>query len=454
MTQVQLAKSLEISASYLNLIEHDRRPLSASLLIKLSKLFEIDIDTFASGDDGQLRNDLMEIFADRMFDGLGLTNADVREFVSSAPAIAEGVVKLYRAHDGARRARSTAADEPEQSTSGTLPSEEVSDLLHRNGNYFPGLEERAQALWADGRLDRNDLYRGLVRHLEQVHGIQVRVVEVDAMKGALKRYVPGRRLLMLSEVLAPQSRNFQLAHQLCLLDSGQLINETLERESLSNDDSRTLARVALANYFAGAVLMPYQTFLDAAKAVRYDFELLGHRFRVSFEQVCHRITNLRRPGAEGVPFHFLRVDVAGNISKRFSSSGMRFARFSGGCPRWNIFAAFLTPGQTRVQLSQMPNGDAYFSIARTVTRRTGAYGSPFSIHAIEMGCDARRATELVYADGVNLDNIEASVPIGVTCRLCERMDCEQRAVPPMQHPLRVDENVRGISFYAPTMKPS
>ncbi len=456
LTQVQLAEKLGISASYLNLIEHDKRPLPAAHLIRLSQLFDLDVQAFADDDREELRSDLMEVLADPMFDGLGLTNSDVREFLSSSPNVARALLTLYRTHRSAREemeslaARASDVQELGGIAQSRLPSEEVSDLLHRHDNHFPALEEKAELLWRDGSLDRNDLYRGLVRHLEQVHGIQVRVVEMGAMQGAVKRYVPARRLLMLSEVLEPHARNFQLAHQVALLDHSALIDEIGHAATLSTDDSRALARVALANYFAGAALMPYQTFLDAAKSVRYDLELLGHRFRVSFEQVCHRLTNLRRTGAEGVPFHFLRVDVAGNIAKRFSGSGMRFARFSGACSRWNVFSAFLTPGLVRVQLSRMPDGTAYFSIARTLQKGAGAYKSPVAINAIEMGCDARFARELVYADGVDLENLDAAVPIGVTCRLCERMDCAQRAVPPMQYPLRVDENVRTVSFYAPS----
>jgi predicted transcriptional regulator len=207
--------------------------------------------------------------------------------------------------------------------------------------------------------------------------------------------------------------------------------------------------VALANYFAGAVLMPYGPFLEAARSERYDVEVLCNRFRVAFEQICHRLTTLRRPGAEGVPFHMVRVDIAGNISKRFSASGLRFARFSGACPRWTVFEAFTTPGLVRTQLSQMPDGATYFWVARTVRKEGGRFHAPRSVLAIGLGCEVSHAKALVYADGVDLSARGAVVPVGVTCRLCERMDCEQRAFPPLQHPLQVNENVRGLSFYAP-----
>jgi predicted transcriptional regulator len=228
-----------------------------------------------------------------------------------------------------------------------------------------------------------------------------------------------------------------------------VLDRLVRDEQLTTPESRALARVALANYFAAALLMPYQPFLEAARAERYDIELLAHRFGASFEQVCHRLTTLRRPGAEGVPLHFLRIDIAGNISKRFSGSGIRFARFSGACPRWNVHAAFMTPGMIRVQISRMPDGDVYFCIARTIRSDRGGYNQPHTVQAIGLGCDMRHARALVYSDGVDLDDPNAAVPVGVTCRICEHLDCEQRAFPALTHPLRIDENVRGVSFFSP-----
>jgi predicted transcriptional regulator len=265
----------------------------------------------------------------------------------------------------------------------------------------------------------------------------------------MRRYDHDRKLITLSEMLPPRSRRFQLAHQIGLLTQAAAIERLGRDEHLTTSESRTLARVALANYFGAALLMPYAMFLEGAKVERYDIEVLAHRFGTSFEQVCHRLTTLRRPGAEGVPFHFLRTDIAGNISKRFSASGIRFSRFSGACPRWNVHAAFLTPGLIRTQISRMSDGTHYFCIARTVRNDRGGFHAPHAVQAIELGCELRHARELVYADGIDLANAGAATPVGVTCRLCEHLDCEQRVYPPLQHPLRIDENVRGVSFFAP-----
>ncbi|MDI1433580.1 helix-turn-helix domain-containing protein [Polyangium sorediatum] len=459
MTQGQLADRLGISPSYLNLIENNRRPLTAPMLIKLAQLFELDLSTFGTSGDASIVSDLREAFGDPLFDNHNVTTSDLKELAGSSPALAKAVISLYRAYRDTRESAETLSERLEggEGVAGMeptrLPTEEVNDLIQRHMNHFPTLEDAADEVRARSRLESDDVYRSLVRHLDQEHGVEVRLLHVADERKAMRRYDREARRLSLSELLPPRSRRFQLAHQIGLLAASDTIDKLLESESgLSNPESRALARVALANYFAAALLMPYVPFHEAARAERYDIELLAHRFGTSFEQVCHRLTTLRRPSAEGVPFHFLRIDIAGNISKRFSGSGIRFARFNGACPRWAVHTAFLTPGMIRVQLSRMTDGTRYFCIARTVRNDRGGYHAPHSMLSVSIGCEARFAKELVYSDGVDVESHEALVPVGVTCRLCEHHDCEQRVFPPMQHPLRIDENLRGVSFFGPTPK--
>lgn len=456
LTQAQMARRLDISSSYLNLIENDRRPLTAEVLLKLAATFKVDLAGFAEGEDARLVADIMEVFGDPVFTDDALTNHEVNELVATSPAGARAVVTLYRAYktarDSAHSLASRLSDGQDVIGMDTpmLPSEEVSDLLQRAGNHFPSLEEAAEALWRDAGLEEERLYEGLCRYLEQRHRVRVDVVRT-AEGGArtLRRYEPDTRVLRLSEVLPPRSRNFQVAHQIALLAHGDVLDEVAGDKLLGADESRALCRVALANYFAAAVLMPYEPFLRAAREERYDIELLGHRFRTSYEQVCQRLTTLSRPGDEGVPFHFIRVDVAGNISKRFSGSGIRFARFSGACPRWNVFQSFATPGIIHTQVSVMPDGTRYMCVARTVRSTVAGFHGPQAVYGVGIGCRVEHAGELVYADGMDLESKRAAVPVGVTCRLCDRMDCPQRAFAPLSAALLVDENQRGMSFYAP-----
>jgi len=453
MTQVRLASELGISPSYLNLIEQNRRPLSAPLLLKLAEILRFDLKTFSTDQDSRRLGELLEVFGDPLFDDGEVTTQEVRELAASSPVLSTAIFRLYAAYRSAAQSLDSLAsrlsdgDASASVESLRLPTEEVSDVIQRHMNYFPALEEGAAAVCRDAPPDAGDMTERLSHYLQSHCGVTVRLAKADAMRRATRRYDPARRELTLSEVLRRGSRNFQLAYQIGLLTQSAALDAIATDPLLTSDESRALCRVALANYFAASVLMPYEAFLAAAQEVRYDVELLGHRFRVNFEQLCHRLTTLRKPGREGVPFHMVRVDIAGNISKRFSASGLRFARYSGACPRWVVFAAFLTPGEIRTQLSEMPDGTQHFWVARTVRKTRGGYHAPRTEFAIGLGCEVRHATALIYSEGVNLQAREAVVPVGITCRVCERMDCEQRAFPALQHRLSINEQVRGVSFY-------
>ncbi len=455
LSQVQLAERLGISASYLNLIESNRRPLPAALLIKLAQTFGIDLHAFGGDEDARIISDLMEAFSDPAFDAYQLASTDVRDLAVNHPQVARAVLALYRTYKTQRLASEELASRLDGEEQGgtidrsQLPSEEVNELVQAHMNHFPELEEGAEELWRKGRLEPEELNASLVRYLDKHHGIQVRIARGGGERDVLRRFEPDRKLITLSELLPTRSRTFQLAHQIALLTLHDRIDRIVRDAPLTSDESRALASVALANYAAGAVLMPYAPFLEACQKERYDIDVIGRRFRVGFEQVCHRFTTLRRSGAEGVAFHMIRIDVAGNISKRFSASGIRFARFSGACPRWNVFAAFMTPGMIRIQVSRFLDGAAYFCLARTIHKDSGGYHAQQPVQAIGLGCRVESARQLVYSDGVDIDNARMATPVGVTCRLCERSDCEQRAFPSIRHPLQVDENVRGFSLYAP-----
>jgi predicted transcriptional regulator/DNA-binding XRE family transcriptional regulator len=458
MTQTQLATRLEISPSYLNLIEHNQRPLPAHLLVKVAQVFRIDLESFADDSGSRRAADLQEVFGDPMFEEHAVTTNDVRELAENGGA-SRAVIALYQAYRASIESTRALAAKLYDGRDfmgvnpAHLPSEEVSDVIQQNLNYFPELEAAAESIVLAAALERGDAYGSMKRYLRAAHGIETMLMPVSRDRGAVRRFDPQQGVLALSEVLPPWSRNFQLAHQVGLLAAAEPIDAIIRRSEgqLTTAESVRLCRIALANYFAAALLMPYDDFQRLAEDVRYDIELLQHHYTASWEQVCHRLTTLRRPGASGIPFHFVRVDIAGNISKRYSGTGIRFARFSGSCPRWDVHAAFLTPGRVRTQLSKMPDGTAYFCVARTIRKSYGGFASGDSLMAVGIGCPVPDARKLVYADGYDLDNLDAAVPIGTTCRLCERLDCEQRAFPPLQHGLTIDENVRGKSFYAPAM---
>ena len=454
LTQAQMAERLAISPSYLNLLEHNQRPVTVPVLLKLAQRFEIDLQRFTAEPDGHLGSELMEVFADPLFDGHELRAADLAEWATGAPHVARAVLTLYQAYRG-HRAPSRPADERGEEAGDTLPvgmpTEEVADFLQTRGNHFKELESAAEALRAEAGLAGDNPFPALVAHLSQRYAVDVEVRPALANEPWLRRYDPKTRRLQLSELLPLASRSFQLAHQLAHLAIAPLLERLVAGGKFTTVEADALARIALASYFAAAVLMPYEPFLAAARATRYDIELLEHRFGVSFEQVCHRLTTLRRPGAEGVAFHLVRVDVAGNISKRFSASGITMPRFGAACPRWNVYDAFATPGLIRTQISRMPDGASYFCIARTVAasgrlQRARPVRGP-ARHAIGIGCALSAARELVYADGLALDDEDAVMPIGVSCRTCPRTDCADRALPALHTRFAIDENRRSLTAF-------
>ena len=450
LTQQQMAERLGISPSYLNLIEHDERPITVALLLKLGQAFNVDLQELSDDAERRLALNLREVFADP---GLAASDVDadeIRQLVASAPKAGRAVVELYRAWRTARDdAQALSLGLPSGTTKRiVLPTEEARDFFEARANNFPAVEQAADAFSRDAGLSPTELDRGLAARLSAKHGITVEIASLESAQDVLRRYDLASRKLVLSELLPRPSRVFHLAYQLGLLECREVFDQVIAAAKLASKESETLCRVGLANYFAGAVMMPYATFLAGARSVRYDVEALMHRFRVSFEQACHRLSTLQRPDDAGVPFFFVRADSAGNVIKRFSAAGFHFSRFGGSCPRWVVHEAFGTPNLVRTQIARLPDGATFFCIARTVERPGGGFHTPATRHAIGLGCDIARARELVYADGLDLGRLDAATEIGVGCRLCERENCRQRAFPPLQHRLVVDEQVKGSSAYS------
>jgi predicted transcriptional regulator len=266
--------------------------------------------------------------------------------------------------------------------------------------------------------------------------------------GILRRYEPQRRILTLSTKASAATRRFQLLHQVALLTQNDLLEATLDLARFQSDEARAIAKIGLANYFAGAALLPYRAFLNAAQETRHDVEMLSDQFGASIEQVAHRLSTLQRPGAKGVPFFFVRVDQAGTITKRHSATRLQFARYGGACPLWNVHQAFETPGRFLRQLAETPDGVRYFCLARDVSKLGGSFRAPVRRYAIGLGCEIRHAEALTYADDMDLTSPQAFEPIGISCRICARPDCHQRSVPPLEQGLRIDFDRRGVLPYS------
>lgn len=448
LTQAALAQQLQLSPSYVNQLENNQRPLSMAALQRLQAALGVDLTFFSEDDEARRFAQLHEIAAEAALAG-GVPDAELRTLAQQMPAVSQLLLRLHgRARAAEQRLASLGQGERERSGSaaaGQASHEEVRDFFYAHHNHMDGLDRAAEALAL--RLDAADSTQDLVprleAHLLAAHGVQVQGV----VEGRLRRFEPAQRRLRLADTLTAGQRAFQLATQLAYLEAGAEIDRLVASNPFSAD-AAALARIGLASYFAGALVLPYGRFLAAAQEQRHDIALLARRFNVSFETVCHRLSTLQRRDARGLPFFFVRVDRAGNISKRQSATDFHFSRGGGTCPLWNVYEAFAQPGRVLTQVARMPDGRSYLWIAHCETRATGGHGSPERAFAVGLGCDLRHAGQTVYAKGLDLSDPDSATPIGPGCKLCEREGCAQRAFPALGKQLRIDENERSAEPYA------
>jgi predicted transcriptional regulator/transcriptional regulator with XRE-family HTH domain len=441
LTQKDFAAKLGVSLPYLNQMENNNRPVSAGVILGLAQEFGFDVTELSSGDTERLVSDMREALADPIFAAGPPPLADLRLAASNAPSLARAFLEMHRAYRQTHE-RLASLDEALGRVGEPVvasPWEEVRDFFHYCDNYIDAVDHAAErfAAKADG-----DLAKYTAQVLEG-RGISLRYAEGFGVR----HYDPETRSLTLSSRAAPETQRFQLLHQYALIGQEQLLEATLDLARFQSETARAIAKIGMANYFAGAVLMPYRRFAEAARETRHDLERLSIQFGASIEQVAHRLSTLQRPGAKGIPFFFVRVDQAGTITKRHSATRLQFARFGGACPLWNVHSAFETPGQFLRQLADTPDGVRYFCLARDVSKSGGAYHTPIRRFAIGLGCEVRHADQIVYADGLNTGLASAYQPIGISCRICERVGCHQRSVPPLEGKLRIDPNHRDALPY-------
>lgn len=440
LTQKDFAAKLGVSLPYLNQMENNNRPVSTTVVLGLAQEFGLDVTELSTGDSERLVSDMREALADPVFAESTPPLADLRLTASNAPALARAFLELHRSYRQTHE-RLASLDEAlgrEDARSATSPWDEVRDFFHYCDNYIDAVDRAAENFGA-GNSDR----RGAA--LAWLERQQVTVEMTPS--GPLRQYDVASKTLRLSASATPQTQSFQVLLQVALLRQDQLLEATLDFARFQSPEARAIAKIGLANYFAGAALMPYGAFQQAAQDCRHDLEVLANRFGASIEQVAHRLSTLQRPGAKGIPFFFVRVDQAGTITKRHSATRLQFARFGGACPLWNVHRAFETPGQFLRQLAETPDGARYISLARDVSKPGGSFGAPVRRFAIALGCEVRHAGSLVYGDNLDLSKASAFEPIGISCRICERKTCHQRSVPPLERRLTIDANERGVLPY-------
>ena len=443
LTQKAFAEKLGVSLPYLNQMENNNRPVSTAVVLGLAQEFGFDVTELQAGDEARLVGDMREALADPVFAGAPPPLADLRLAAANAPALARAFLDL---HAGYRQSQERLAslDEAlgrEDARPTPSPWEEVRDFFHYCDNYIDPVDRAAERFTATIPPGMS-LIQATTEALNTA-GVSVHVTASDA----IRTYDPATKTLTLSQFAPTATQSFQLLLQLALLTRGDLLEATLDLARFQSEAARNIAKVGLANYFAGAALMPYGAFLEAAQTARHDLEILSSRFGASLEQIAHRLSTLQRPSAKGIPFFFVRVDQAGTITKRHSATTLQFARYGGACPLWNVHRAFENPGQFLRQLAETPDGVRYFCLARDVSKSGGSYHAPIRRYAIGLGCEVKHADAVVYADHMTTNTQEAYEPIGISCRICERKNCHQRAVPPLERQLRVDPDYRGMLPY-------
>lgn len=447
MDQAAMARLLGISVSYLSQLENDDRPLTARVKAALASAFPLDWSAFDERREEQLLGAFNWALADP---GLGSPPPEAERAERLHLHYPDFAARHVELHHALRQTRDRLAmlEEAiggEAASTVRAPWESVRDWFHEAGNYIHELDIAAEDLHHEIGLSGAGNEARLVQALATRHKCETQLDEHDAT--TMRAFDAGRRLLTINAALPPPSRNFQLANQLMQFELGDAMAQIVTQARLGDRVADQLLLLGLANYAAGALLMPYSAFRQSARVLRHDIDPLALAFGVSFEQACHRLSTLQRPGLRGIPFFFCRVDMAGNITKRHSATRMQFARFGGACPLWGVYEAVAIPDRIVVQLAEMPDGVRYVSMARGLVKPSGRYVRAPRRYAVALGCETEHAANFVYADGLRLTDEAAATPIGMSCRLCPRTSCDQRAFPPLDRPIQIEPARRGIVPY-------
>ncbi|MCQ9351748.1 acetate metabolism transcriptional regulator RamB [Corynebacterium sp. 153RC1] len=452
LSQATLAQTLGLSASYVNQIEHDVRPLTLSVLNRITEAFGVDATFFSRDDNSRLFAEIQDVALDRELCPTPIELQDLHALVESHPDIARAMVDMHRRYRNVRDKLTVATDvriaAGNETSALSMPHDEVRDFFYARQNYLDSLDQRAEAVAEELGVTQFNIRAtetALTQRLRSRHGVQVEAGE--ELGGTLHTFDQEAGVIYLSSRLIAGQRAFRLAAELGYLEAGPLMEEVVDTEQFSTPEARNLALRGVASYFAAATMLPYGMFHQEAERCGYDIEYLGQMFGLGYETICHRLSTLQRPNLRGIPFTFVRVDRAGNISKRQSATGFHFTHAGGTCPLWNVYDTFTNPGTIMRQLAQMPDGRNYLWVARTVRHHQGRFGETGKLFAIGLGCEARHAERTVYAKGFDLGDFASATPIGVGCRVCTRQNCAQRAFPAINQSISVDPHSSNVAPY-------
>ncbi|AYJ85955.1 XRE family transcriptional regulator [Sphingomonas paeninsulae] len=444
LNQTELAARIGLSVSYLSQIESNDRPMTDAVLMAFARAFPSDWADTGADDTMALLAGVENAVQATVFADAEFTPDAMRRAVNQQPLLARYLVSTHAALARSQEQLRSLDDALDSGSETPLPWEEVRDWFHASGNYIDAIDRQAEGVAAE-ILTGGNAADAITERLKRVHGVTIS--SAVAADHPLRSFDVAARVLTVDPALPNESRLFLLAHQLMRLELAATIGATIGNAQLRSEEAFQLLSVGLANYAAGALLMPYAPFRAAARELRHDIDALRLVFGVSFEQACHRLSTLQRPGATGIPFFFCRVDMAGNITKRHSATRLQFARFGGACPLWIVHEAVAIPDRVLVQLAETPDGVRYVSMAKGLVKPSGSYARPSRRYAVALGCEVEYAADFIYGDQLDVDGERSATPIGVSCRICPRRDCEQRAFPPAGRHIVVDPDHRGVVPY-------
>lgn len=446
-TQAQFAERIGISVSYLNQIENNQRPVSAAVLLALAEKFRIDLADLSGGEGDRLISALSEALTDPLFHAYTPSLQELKLVAQNAPGLAHALITAHQAYRHNSEQLASIDDTLGHGAGLTehTPYEEVRDFFHFVDNYIHDLDQMAEKLAGEIGIGESDPNPALANYLEQHYG--VRIVRSPRDDDMVRTYDHQARVLTLNSYLPASTRDFQIALQIAQLHAAEVVDAIARNAGFSAPEAYEICRIGLHNYFAGALILPYGRFMQAAREVRHDIDLLSVRFGASLEQICHRLSTLQRPGAKGVPIFFARIDRAGNITKRHSAAKLQFARFGAACPLWNAHEAFEMPGRINRQLAETPDGARYLCISMQISKGGRGFRHAQQHYALALGCEVSYADSFVYADDMDLGSRTAFDPIGISCRICERTKCASRAMPPLKGRLVIDHENRSTLPY-------
>lgn len=451
LSQASLASTLGLSASYVNQIEHDVRPLTVPVLLRITEVFGVDATFFSRDDDSRLLAEIQDVIQDKELCPSPVELQELSELVYNHPTVARTMVDIHRRYRNVRDKLSLATDTRRTADGAqalSMPHDEVRDFFYARQNYLDDLDHIAGDLAAEINVSRfgiRETEAALAERLGDRHGVDI--ITTPELDDTLHRFDKESGVFALASRLTEGQRAFRMAAELGFLEAGDKIAALVAEEPFTSSASRNLAKRGIASYFAAATVLPYHSIHSEAEQSGYDVEYLGQVFGVGYETVASRLSTLQRPNLRGIPFTFVRVDRAGNMSKRQSATGVHFSNSGGTCPLWNIYDTFTRPGIISRQLAQMPDGRNYLWIARTVRHHQGRFGDTNKLFAIGLGCEARHADRTVYKEGLDLTDLSSATPIGNGCRVCPRENCAQRAFPPINESLDIDAHRSAVSPY-------